>query len=263
MTLVLATAWKPRGELARFRKLLPVLNEDCLAIAVSLPPGTDPGLVQNLKSGRQILTTVTADWAHGRYEAMRLALETSASHILYVDFDRLLRWAEKQPDEWRQIARLVEGEDCVVIGRTPQAYATHPRSLVETEAISNEVVSYLVGQTMDVSAGCKGFSRRAAEFLLVNSVPGRALGTDGEWPVLLRRAGYVIKYKTVDGLDWESADRYQEEAADILRQRRQAEAYDQDARHWQRRVEVAAEIVTCALEAFQKNIDLSNHGVKK
>jgi hypothetical protein len=105
---------------------------------------------------------------------------------------------------------------------------------------------------MDLSAGSKGFSRRAAEFLMSNSPPGRALGMDSEWPVLLHRAGFRIDYIEVGGLDWESADHHQPQAANLETQRRAAEAYDQDPRHWAMRVHVAMEIVQAGLDAMQR-----------
>ena len=94
--------------------------------------------------------------------ALQGALDTSADHIHYADFDRLLRWVETCPAEWQQAVESICQSEYLVIGRTPAAYDTHPSALVQTEAISNLVVSYLVGRTMDVSAGSKGISRQAA-----------------------------------------------------------------------------------------------------
>ncbi len=194
------------------------------------------------------------DWSHGRHAALQKALETSAGWIQYADFDRLLRWVETRPEEWRQITMAAGDADCLIIGRTPVAYATHPQALVQTERISNRVISSLLGEEMDVSAGSKVFSRPAAEFLLKNSHPGKALGMDGAWPVLLKRAGFSLRYRSVDGLDWESADRYQDEAAGFEGQRRAAQAYDADPQNWAHRVEVAREIVESGLEAERKSI---------
>lgn len=123
-----------------------------------------------------------------------------------------------------------------------------------TEAISNRVVSEILGQPMDVSAGSKGFSRRAVEFLVGNTQPGRALGTDAEWPILLKRSGFRVDYLVVDGLDWESADRYREQAADPEDQRLAAEQVDADPASWEWRVRVAGEIVEVALEAAQRRL---------
>jgi len=68
---------------------------------------------------------------------------------------------------------------------------------------------------------------------------------------LLHRAGYRIDYIEVDGLDWETADRYQTTSARVDEQLKLAEAYDNDPAHWAMRVEFAMEIVQAGLEAAE------------
>ena len=139
---------------------------------------------------------------------------------------------------------------------TAAAYMTHPQALVQSEMISNRVISYLIGQELDASAGAKGFSRAAAEYLVEHSFPSPALGTDGDWLVTLRQAGFRIGQYAVDGLDWETADRYNDTAADPDSQRKAAQDYDADPSHWQMRVKVAAEIVECGLEAARRSLPM-------
>ena len=254
MSLALATAWRPRGELERFRRLLPALEQVYASIAISLPPETDESLIQSLEALPGLQVAVTPDWSWGRYQAVTTALESGTSHIQYADFDRLLRWVETRPEEWRRVAGLIQRHNCLVIGRSEAAYRTHPRALVESEAISNLVTSFLLEQPLDVSAGSKGFSRGAAEYLAANCQPGRALGTDAEWLVVLKRAGFTIDSVTVEGLDWESADRYQDRAAGEGDQRQAAGDYDADPKNWQMRVQVALEIVQSGLEAQERNL---------
>ena len=255
MTLALATAWRPRGELNRFEHLLPQLWQDFDGIAVSLPPDVERTLLEALHSLPDLWAVVTPDWSWGRFAALGKALEAPASHILYADFDRMLRWAETRPEEWRWVLQSVQRCDCLIIGRTESAYHTHPRALIETEAISNLVVSRLLGFPVDASAGAKGFSREAAEFLISHCQPGHALGTDAEWPIILKRAGYTVETLFVDGLDWESADRYRIQAADPELQVEAAKAYDADPLNWSRRVKVALEIVQAGLEAQDRTLD--------
>ena len=90
--------------------------------------------------------------------------------------------------------------------------------------------------------------------MIAHSPPGRALGMDAEWIVLLHRAGFAIDYVEVDGLDWESADQFAEQAANADAQRRAAESYDADPKHWARRVAVAMEIVQAGLDAAQRKL---------
>lgn len=279
MTISLASAFHPRGEIPRLKKFLSQLRDAYAQMCVSVPPTAHTDDIRVLEQ-LGIAVVVARDWSHGRHASLQLALESSATHIHYTDLDRLLRWVETRPDEWRATVARAQECDCLIVGRTARAYATHPRALIETEAISNLIGSFLLNvidagtrrhgdavtnsprhrvipsprQIVDLSAGSKGFSRRAAEFLIAHSPPGRALGMDAEWIVLLRRSGFAIDYVEVDGLDWESADQFAEQAADADAQRRAAEGYDADPKHWARRVAVAMEIVQAGLDAAQRTL---------
>jgi len=247
MSVVLAATWDPRGELERFQAVLPQLRGLYQDLAIALPPQAEPVCAALQERGTAAI--LTPDWSWGRYIALQKSVEIStASHVHYADLDRLLRWVEIRPQEWRQTVERLQQCDCLVIGRSPAAYATHPQALVQTETISNAVVSSLLGQKMDVSAGSKGFSRRAVEFLLAHTSPGHALGTDAEWPLTLHRAGFQVDYVEVDGLDWEIPDHFQAQAAGSDRQRQVAAEYDADPRRWAHRVAVAREIVEVALQ---------------
>ena len=254
MTIALGTAWDPRGELARFLNLLPRFQSEYSGMAFTLPPEVDLQMVNQLQELPQVKVKVTPEWSWGRYAAIQLALDFGTSHIQYADFDRLLRWVETRPEEWRQLLRTIQKYDFTIIGRSSASYQTHPRALIETEAISNKVVSHLVGQTMDVSAGSKCFSRQACETIIEYSEPGFAFGTDAEWPLILKQTGYRVEYIAVDGLDWESADRYQAEAADQRSQKEAADLYDADPQNWSRRVAVAMEIVQVGLDTAAKDL---------
>ncbi len=259
--VILAATWNPRGEMPRLRRLMPILIQEYSGMVLILPPGAEAILVEEIQQlpGKQMSNWLRIDiqpsWSWGRYMALKEAVQVEADFIQYADLDRLLRWIETRPDEWRRTVESIQEWDCLVIGRTSQSMETHPQSLQRTEAISNQVVSHILGKAVDASAGSKGFSQRAARFLVDNTSPGRALGTDAEWPIMLQRAGMRVGALAVDGLDWETADRYQEQAASPEQQRQLAQAYDDDPRHWSYRVSVAAEITDIALEAAKRPID--------
>ena len=252
--ITLATTWNPRGELPRLMRYYPVLRQVYQKAVVVLPPKVEQELVQAVES-LDMIPVIPPDWSWGRFLALRKALETGADLIHYVDLDRLLRWVETREDEWRWSVGMLCQADCVCFGRTLAAYSTHPRALVETEATSNRVISHLLGRRMDVSAGSKGFSRRAVEFLDAHTRPGASMGMDAAWLVLLNRAGYRIKYVEVDGLDWESADQFQTTAANLDTQRRVAAEYDADPQHWEWRAKVADEVVETGLWAASQPIE--------
>ncbi|MBN2146776.1 MAG: class I SAM-dependent methyltransferase [Anaerolineales bacterium] len=254
--ITLTTTWNPRGELNRLLHNLPTVQQVYAQILVVIPPDPDTALVETLQQAG-MHTLVATDWSHGRYLALENALETESESIHYTDMDRLLRWVETRPEEWRAALDRLQHTDYLLLGRTPAAYATHPRALLDTEQISNQVISHLIGREVDVSAGSKGFSRRAASFLISACQPGYALGTDGEWTVMLNRAGYAMSYLEVDGLDWESADRYREQAASLDSQRRAADAYDADPAHWAYRTAVAREVIARGLDASRRPLDVT------
>jgi SAM-dependent methyltransferase len=254
MTITLTTTWNPRGELPRLQRFFPKLREMYQYTLVVLPPMVDPELVADVES-LGMTAVVSRDWSAGRFQALRAALGTGSELIHYVDLDRLVRWVETREDEWRRSVKLLGEADCVCFGRTPAAYATHPRALIETEATSNRVISHLIGRPLDISAGSKGFTRQAALFMDAHTQPGASMGLDAAWLVLLNRAGYRIKYVEVDGLDWESADQYRLEAADAETQRQAATEYDADTRHWEWRARVADEVVKMGLIAANQVLD--------
>ena len=255
-SIVLAATWNPRGEINRFERSLERLQETYKRIIISLPEQPDDLAGQAVLLERLAESAVSCyinhDWSGGRYIALKLASQNGSPWIHYADMDRLLRWIEQRPDEWQQTLSEIQTCDYLIIGRTAQAYQTHPAALVQTEALSNAVISYIIGAQLDVSAGSKGFSLAAARYVVEHTTPGHALGTDGEWTVLLKHAGFKMRYIEVDGLDWESADRYQANAADALRQQQAAAAYDADPANWARRTAVAAEIIHIGLETARR-----------
>lgn len=255
MTVVLTTTWNPRGELARFERLFPLLADSYDALVIVFPPVADPAQVDTVISADlldrpEIRVKISPDWSWGRHLALEQALQFPCTHVHYADMDRVLRWVETRPEELLDILRHIMEFDCLIMGRSRHAFGTHPQAMIKTEAISNRVVSYFLGREMDVSAGSKAFSRAAVETILRDCSPGNALGTDAEWPLTLHKAGYVIDYVQVDGLDWESADRYKEQAADQGEQEEAAAAYDADPESWAQRVEVAQEIIEVCLRAI-------------
>ncbi len=252
MSIVLATTFNPRGETGRLQQLWPQIQALYSEVIISLPPSIaleDAMVIRTLESAQN---HVNGEWSHGRYMALQMAYQTGADYIHYVDMDRLLRWLETRPDELEQTIRQIQQSDCLVIGRTTAARETHPQAMRQTEAISSSLFSRLLGQELDLSAGSKGFSRSAVEYLLANIQAGRAIGADSEWVVICHRAGFKIDSLLVDGLDWEIPDRYQDTAADATRQQQMIIEYDADADNWAHRVKIAHEIVEAGMDAFER-----------
>lgn len=261
MSVCLATSWYPRGELPRFRRLLPLLEEKYAGIVISFIPSDDQKIIQQFTSGKfssssKLTFHVNTDGRNGRYLSVKKALDIPADFIHYVDMDRLLHWVETRPDEWQKMVEEVEKFDCVIFGRTDTAYQTHPQALITTEKISNRVVSHILRSDMDVSAGSKSFSRSAAQYIIDHCQSDNSIGSDAEWPIQLKQAGFRLEYIRVDGLDWESADQFMQRAASPEEQANAALNYDADPNHWSQRVKIADTIIQAAIDAEQKKDSL-------
>jgi len=241
LTIVMASTWSPHGELPRLLRLLPFLREVYSALIICMPVEAKATIASALRAEHDVRLLVDSDWSNGVYAAVTESLAIDYDYLHYTDMDRLLRWAETNPAEFRDTACAIAQADCTIIGRTERAVATHPRCMQQTEGLVNLVTSHQLGFKADVCAGSRGFSRRAVEYLRQHSRPGHL--KDAEWPLLLLRAGFTIGYVKVDGLDWETADRYLPQAADTETQRQAAAAYDEQVANWAARVRVAREII--------------------
>jgi len=260
-SLTLAATYHPRGEIARLERIFTQLRATYAGMIVVVPPHTIPEDVGRLCGLFGEGLVISKDWAHGRHLALAHALDFPGNFVQYTDMDRLIRWVETRPEEWLRLVAEIPRHECLVIGRTEAAWETHPRALRETERITSHVFSAILGQALDLSAGSKGFSRAAAEWIVRNSQPGRALGKDAEWVVLAHRGGFRVSSVLVDGLDWEMysspiPDRYQDRAADAARQRQIREEYDAKPENWAMRVAVAVEIAEAGVEAMGRDLGI-------
>jgi hypothetical protein len=106
------------------------------------------------------------------------------------------------------VAAEIPSYDLLVLGRTERAWATHPPYQAETEPLFNKAFALVSGRPWDIGAGSRGLSRRAAEMLLETSQEP-TIGVDAEWPLLLlNRHGVRVGYRTCEGLEFETADRF-------------------------------------------------------
>ncbi len=156
-----------------------------------------------------------------RRQSVEQALrDTSNSHIIYCDADRVLHWAEFYPAELQTISEAVRRFDFTVLGRTPRAFESHPHTQRDTETIINRLFGQISGFSWnDVTSGARGLSRAAAE-MIVAHVEDDELSTDVSWPLYLQqhgarsaRSAWSLGYLETEGLEFETADRFGDEIA--------------------------------------------------
>ncbi len=253
MSVVLTCTWRPHGELPRLLTYLPQIQALYTHIVVALID-YDAETRAALEREPAIQLVLPPDGAHSRMAALHAACATDADTLHYCDMDRLIRWIETQPDELRRIVEALPASDCLILGRTTAAYASHPEAMLATERVINDVASHLLDLPVDICAGSKGLSRNLVRFLLPR-IPADGWG-DVSWAILAQRAGFTVAYRAADGLDYETADRHQPHAADAEAQRRLADSIDANPEEWARRVRVAQEILAEGLLAHKQPIHM-------
>ncbi len=217
MVALVTTMHDPDGRMVEAtRRLFPRLLRIYEAITVAPTALTSIGTLEELRGAMvEPLAAGNDSIGAGRRHALRMGLQTAASHLHYCDFDRILHWIGRYPEELATVLKGIRRYDYLLIGRTDRAFDTHPRVQRNTETITNHAFSLWFGREVDISAGSCGVSRRASELLLARSVaPTNA--TDAEWPALVHLAPFMtVGDVRTEGLEFETPDYYREEIARI------------------------------------------------
>jgi len=240
---LVATLHDPAGCMLPFLpRCLPLLTTLYHSLSVIVTPETAPELLAELaQAGVELLPEGTPEIGVNRRQALALGLahkENVAFH--YCDFDRLLYWVLHEPAELcRLITEAMPPAGYLALGRTPEAFASHPLVQLQLESLTNQVFSHIFGAEMDVTAGSCAFTRPVAEFLLAHSTePTNA--TDTEWPMLVRfvaGAEMPVHYQAVAGLAFETATFH---GADVFRRA-------DNPQNWRRRTILARDSIAAAL----------------
>lgn len=232
---------------AQIERVLPRLQESYAALTVFSTPDAGPRsdtllaaagvrIVLQPEGAQQGLETLGLV----RNATIRAAVEQGAAYVHLCDFDRALHWAESYPDELRELIDAIPRHDFLILGRTPRAFATHPRVQRDTEAIVNHTFGLAFGQPLDVTAASRGLSRRAAELLLALSEPEPTVGNDCAWLLYLARfPELVIGYAATEGLEWETPDRHADEIAAAGGLDAWIANFDADPQRWEFRLQLA------------------------
>ncbi len=225
-------------------RILPRVQQAFADIAVFANAATAPHSIAYLRQhGVRVVAEATQVGLHHlgwiRRSAVQLALHGPCPFIVYCDFDRILHWMEFHPQELSGVAQQLTHYDFTVLGRTPRAFASHPRLQRDTEAIINHVFERVSGRAWDTGAGARGLSRRAAEAIVTGCLDDQ-ISNDVTWPLCLQqRGGFTFGYIETEGLEFETADRFSAEVAQAGGVAQWSEQLDDDPQHWATRLELA------------------------
>lgn len=141
--------------------------------------------------------------AEARRAVVKFGLSGESEFFHYCDFDRLLTWGENYLEELKRTVSTKMDDDYLILGRTERAMQTHPKEWIETETITNKIVSMELGQEVDITAGSCLFTRRAATYIHTYS---KEKMTDAEWAMIIDRIAKLnVGYTAVEGLEYHEA----------------------------------------------------------
>lgn len=209
---------------------------------VVVTPTTHRNIVNILKNLRFKTLTGPKSIPDTYRKALEKAITKNTSKIFYCDFDRLLHWAKTYPNEMKKIPNLSPDNDFLLIGRTSRALLTHPKTQTMTESIANHVASKLLRfeDTRDIISACWRLTPRIAKRLLQLTTEN-TYGFYCEWPIIAQKISKNPEYIEVEGLEWETPDRYQKEIEE--------ESYKkwlqkfQTLDEWKRRMKILTDII--------------------
>lgn len=215
--LVTAICDPPGALLEKAARLWPELERRFTDIAVHVTTNTHPGWFELLARNDVPVATADASWdqiGRHRRRALQMGLASSrAPCLFYVDPDHILRWVERNPDDLNGVLTEIGNWDCLVVGRTPAAFAAAPRRLRDTEAIVNHIYTLQTGCDWDLMMAARGFSRRAAN-LIANTCREDTIGNDVAWPLLCMQHDLSVGYVAADGLRYETNEVYARDGQD-------------------------------------------------
>ncbi len=153
-------------------------------------------------------------------DTYKLALKTTLENItnpltqkiFYIDFDRVIHWIHSFPEELKDLLKKNIDVDYFHIGRSKRAFETHPSTQINTERLINEIGSKVLGfsRIKDIISVCYIFTKELGEKILsINNLTNT--GFYGIWPIILWNNATKKQYVEVEGLEWETPDRFHED----------------------------------------------------
>ncbi len=247
-TLLLATVHDPHGRmLAALDERGPML-EQYGEVLVTATDATDNRLLRRLDEFGAIIVPSGLEPVGGSMRALlRAAVATERSSYLYCDFDRWLHWSGTFPRELEGVPARITLEFpnawYVCIGRTERAFASHPEVQRVAEWATNRALEIASGRYLDATGGACWVSREGATVIL-HASHEETKATDLEWPALILNADPLrLGGLLVDGLEFETAEFYEQDARQLGGVAAWVHATYETPRMWQERLRLAADSV--------------------
>ncbi len=171
--------------------------------------------------------------------------------FLYCDFDKVLLWNIKHPDEFKSIVGKTLNSNYLIFGRALETFDTYPKSWVETESITNAILSKQLGCEVDALTATCLFDSKAARVIAGNA-SGKEWESPAEWPMLMKHAKLTIEYESAKGLEWEDPYFYFDNSK-FNSQSEWLETVYNSPQEWSKRLNASAQQVAKMSELTDKN----------
>lgn len=200
---------------------LPMIKKIFSQKIVYCTPSTKDAAYEFLTNeGFQVIISESMKQVENYKKSIKIAIDyvenPQVQKIFYIDFDRLIHWINSYPDEFQNIFKINSDIDYLHIGRTSRAFETHPSTQKETEKIINELGSKTLGfkETRDIISVCYFFTKELGEkFLEFKNFT--TTGFYCAWPIIFWKYASKKRYIEVEGLEWETPDKFQVEISEI------------------------------------------------
>lgn len=233
MDIVLGgTLHDPVGRTAEaIARMAPRLHQVFPALTLNISDATRPEVMEAVAAlGARTMVHTASEANIGRFRRDAVTLAADGRHVLYADFDHLLRWVEFGFEDLQRVLTAEPEADFLVIGRSDRSFATEPRRLRETEDLVNHTHALLTGDHWDLMFAIRRLSPAAVDLISRESQVD-SLANDVEWPLLARRAGLRLGYAQSDSLFYRTIEGFG--AAE--------DEGDREPLQWIRRIEFAAQ----------------------
>jgi len=200
---------------------LPTIKEMFSQKIVYCTPSTKNAAYEFLTNeGFQVIISESIKQVENYKKSIKIAMNyvehPQIQKIFYIDFDRLIHWINSYPDEFYNIFKINSDVDYLHIGRTLRAFETHPSTQKETEKIINELSSKTLGfkETIDIISVCFLFTKELGE-RIIEFKNSTTTGFYCTWPIIFWKLALKNRYIEVEGLEWETPDRFQPEISKV------------------------------------------------
>jgi hypothetical protein len=222
------------------------LREAFKAAYVAYTPKTNPKIIADLQNIGYITVMAGPSVISTYRTALKLPLDKTTNCLFYCDFDRALHWIKTYPEELKQLTESPPGNDYVLIGRTKRAFQTHPETQTMTEGIGNTLASKMLSlpETRDILGTTWILTPELAE-MIIKKESKNQFGFYTDWPETLWRSAKRPLYIEVEGLEWETPDRYREEIKTLGLEKWKQKF--QTASEWRKRTEMLSDFIESSL----------------